>query len=144
MFDAFEFMSEEEAHRQMHMERQRRRLEKEFYLARIKDHYKDFMVKHYFSPGEVVRSKPGFDALWPLTDGYPAIILEIFEPFRLRRLETGVWDEGMLVDCTLLVLAADKAVHCAWDTRKLEPYPEDTKQDVDNVVCLNHPAKEAA
>ena len=102
-------------------------LSPDIYLTRLKDHWADFSKEHEFNAGDIVCSKPGFDTLFPLRNGYPALILEIFPPFRLMRNEPGVWDEGMLVDCNLLVIVEDHVVQAAWDLRKLQPYQDDSQ-----------------
>lgn len=46
-------------------------------IQRIKDHFADYAKKHTFSPGDIVRLKPGLGLVAEKLDGQPCVVVEM-------------------------------------------------------------------
>lgn len=113
-------------------------LDKETYLYRLRDHFEDLQREDVIlKVGDVVKAKPGFDTIIPLKDGFPAIITDIFDPIRITRYDYGVWDEGLRMNCNILLIVNDNVIECSFDTRKLELYGEEkTNPNVEAKIAI--------
>lgn len=91
------------------------------YALRLRNHYAELTKAppKPFVVGAMVQSKPGFDYIPPLQDGYPAIITRLF-PDELSLKDDGSF--GTFLDCNLLIIIDEIAVEISYHTSKLRHF----------------------
>lgn len=94
----------------------------EISIRRLKDHFADYQKKHVFKPGDIVRLKPGLEAISDDLKGKPCIVVEVLSNPPMGDCRGA--EQGATLDLRIGALAPSGAFAMAlFESAIFEPWP---------------------